>query len=152
MKPFWLRVTTRNSVGLDPVNVEQWLRKNLTVFFCPATDTATKGGQTITPLKKDLKVLFVHIKLVYPKGIDPLITFGVLENITSKRQENKFEKLTFEFAYSTDKVLKNQHSIDFEDTYCTFKGKQKTKKLFSLRNSDDVYEEIVLGLLKMYRG
>ncbi|NLF41435.1 MAG: hypothetical protein GX587_01945, partial [Bacteroidales bacterium] len=58
----------------------------------------------------------------------------------------------FEFAYNTEKVLNNQPDIDFEDTNCSFTGKKKTEELFSLKNSDDVAEKVVVKLLEMYRG
>lgn len=151
LKPSGYGVTTRNSVGLEPVNVEQWLTKNLTVFFCPESDTETKGGQTITPFKTGLKVLFVHIRLIHKDINQPQIIFGVLENIKNKKEVTKFEKITFEFAYNTEKVLNNQTNIDFEDTNCSFNGKKKTEELFSLKNSDDVAEKVVVKLLEMYR-
>jgi len=152
LKPSGYAVTTRNSTGLEPVNVEQWLTKNLTVFFCPKEGTDTKGGQTHTAFHDKLKLLFIHIRLVDKGVTQPQIIFGVLKDIHSKRDETKFEKLAFEFAYSPYKILNTQNQIDFEDTYCSFKGNMKVEELFVLKNSDDVAEKVVAPLVEMFRG
>ena len=153
LKPSGYAVTTRTSVGLEPVNVQQWLTKNLTVFFCPKEESDTKGGQTFTTFHNGLKILYVHIRLMHKAGKEPQIIFGMIQDINPKKNEiTKFEKLAFEFAYNTDKILNTQAKIDFEDSNCSFKGNKKIEELFTLKNSDDVAEKVVAPLVEMFRN
>lgn len=68
--------------------------------------TEIRGGQTYTDFRQDLKILFVHIKIV-GKDIDqPIIVFGYIENIQCKKADfTKFEKLVSEFSYYGEKIL-----------------------------------------------
>ena len=56
-RPTGYAVTTKTSTGLEPVNVEQWLSKSFTVFFCPDNLTKINRGYTITRFRDDLKLL-----------------------------------------------------------------------------------------------
>ena len=63
-RPSGYGVTAKSSTGLEPINVENWISKTLTVCFIPASSTETKGGQTITPIEESLRTLFLHIDLL----------------------------------------------------------------------------------------
>lgn len=151
LKPSGYAITARNSNGLEPLYVEQWLKKNMTVFFCKSEATENRGGSTHTLLNEELKILFIHIRIVHKETTEPKIFFGLLEDIASKRKESKFEKLAFEFAYYSDRIFKDNNQGDYDDNYCSFKIDMKEEDLFKLNSSDDVAEKIVKPLLEIFR-
>ena len=153
LRPSGYGVTTRSSTGLDPANVEQWLTKSLTVFFCTEPGTEVQGGQTITGFVPELKILFLNIRLVGKNIVEPQINYGYIENIVSKKPDfKKFEKLAFEFSYNEDKIFKNSTNIHYESNYCTFEGKTESVPMYAIGNSDDVNSKIVEPILKLYRS
>ncbi|MDW7670345.1 MAG: hypothetical protein SCK57_03745 [Bacillota bacterium] len=152
LKPSGYAVTARNSNGLEPVYVEQWLKKSMTVFFCERDQTENKAGTTYTTLQNELKVLFVHVRIIHKETTEPKVIIGVLENIVSKRTENRFEKFAFEFAYNQDRVFNTKNGTHYDDNYCSFEINKKEVDLFDLNNSDDVAEKIVKPLLEIFRG
>lgn len=151
LRPSGYSVTSRTSTGLDPVSVEQWLTKSLTVFFCPEQDTEVKSGTTITAFTPELKVMFVNIRIMGKNIDEPKVTFGCIRNIVCKKNNyNKFENLVWEFSYNEDKIFKNLPEVLCSDNYCSFGGEGKSVKLYSVKNSDDVATMIVEPLMKIY--
>ncbi len=147
LKPSGYAVTAKKSNGLDPVLVEQWLKKNMAVFFGAKNNIRN----SVTSLHEDLKILFTYIQL-FQKDIDqPKVYFGMLSDIHSKQNENKFEKLAFEFAYRADKFINLESGSVYEDNYCSFKMDVIVEDLFSINNSTDVLEKIAQPMLNIYR-
>lgn len=94
-RPSGYGITTRTSVGLEPINVELWLSKTFTVFFCPKEKIKTDGGQTKTLFRDDLKLLILDIELMGKNTEAPRILAGCLRNISCKRPTKikKFEAI-----------------------------------------------------------
>jgi hypothetical protein len=143
-------VTTRTSTGLEPQNVDYWLSKSFSILFCPKEMTKTKGGATETNIVDRLKLLILHIKLIDKDIDEPQIFCGCLHNITSKKDTwRKFENLMWEFSYNGNKVFSKVPHIEYEDSYCSFKGELFQEKLFSMRNSDDVVRKWIEPMVNL---
>ena len=144
-------VTTRTSTGLEPLNVEYWLSKSFSVFFCPERMTKLKGGITETKISEDLRLLILHIDLINKEIHEPKIIGGFLYDIISKKDNwNKFENLMWEFSYNGNKVFSKIPHIGYEDSYCSFKGEVFKDKLYSIKNSDDVDKKLVKPMADLY--
>jgi len=152
-RPSGYHVTNRTSSGLEPLNVDIWLPKTFTVFFCREEDTTTKKGQTITPFASGLKILILDIALSNKQGIKPRIAAGCLWDIKSKRKDHtKFEYLMWEFAYNRHKIFANLPKINYEDSYMECQGEFVVKNLFDINDSESVVKKLVEPMLKIYRA
>ncbi|GAI16011.1 unnamed protein product, partial [marine sediment metagenome] len=152
IRPSGYHVSTRTSTGLEPIYVENWLPKVFAVSFVQEEMTKIQGGQSITKLEKDPKVLLIYIEVMGRELTQPKITFGIVYNIKSKRKQYyKFEHFMGSFIYSGKKIFQNISKVDYEDTYFSLKGKFKQINLFSIENSNDIREKIVEPMLKLYR-
>lgn len=153
LRPSGYGVTTKSSTGLEPINVEQWLNKNFTVFYCPESMTELKGGQTITEFNSQLKILFVHIRIINKLIEQPQIVYGYINNIQCKKNDwRKFENITWVFASNGAKILKNINDVSYDDSYCSFKGAAGSCNLYDISNSEDVINKIINPALKLYRN
>lgn len=153
IRPSGYGVTTKSSTGLEPINVEQWLNKNFTVFYCPESITEIRGGQTVTEFRSDLKIIFVHICIFGRNVKQPQIIFGYINDITCKKHDwKKFENIAWEFASNGQKIFKNIPGILYEDSYCSFNGKAKCHDLFDIKSSEDVCDKVVTPILELYRS
>ncbi len=152
-RPTGYSVSTRTSTGLEPINVENWLPKVFVVFFAPEEKMKIYQGQSITKLEKDLKVLLIYIEIMDRELPQPKISYGIIYDIKSKRSQwHKFEYMMGRFTYNGKKIFKNIPEVDYEDAYCSFKGKFKRINLFSIENSNDIRKKIVEPMLKLYRN
>jgi hypothetical protein len=153
-RPSGYHVTSRTSSGLEPINVEFWFPKSLTVFFTPSQFTQTIKGQTITPFRDDLKLLLLDIQLASRKDVGPRIAAGCIFDLKNKREksQSKFENLMWEFAYEREKIFSTLPEIHWEDSYLAFKGKFFVSPLFSINDGESVVEKIVNPMLEIYRG
>lgn len=154
VRPSGYGVTTRTSIGLEPVNVDLWLSKAFTVFFCSKDNISEERGQTKTSFSDDLKVLILDIELM-GKLIDaPRILAGCLRNISCKKptKYKKFEAITWEFAYSREKIFSSIPNVSYEDSYVSFTGKFKTIPLFSINDSEAVERMLVDPMVKLFRS
>jgi hypothetical protein len=151
LRPSGYGITTRSSTGLEALNVEQWLTKNLSVFFLPEDLTELKGGQTITPVTEELKVLFLHIRFIDKTIEEPTVYFGVIEDIKFKKDIKKFENMVWEFSYNNAKIFSKPGVINYEDSSFSFKGLYKTIHLYSLSDSEALKQGIVVPMVDMYR-
>ena len=151
-KPSGYGVNTRTSTGLEPINVEMWLSKVFTVFFAPEDRVKTYQGQTITKITKDLKVILIYIELQDKEITSPKIIFARINNIVSKKPNlDKFEHFLSRFTYNSSKIFNNPPSINYEDSFCSFKGKFDSENLFSINNSEELKKKIIEPVLKLYR-
>jgi hypothetical protein len=153
-RPSGYSVTSRTSSGLEPMNVDLWMPKAFTVFFCPKAFTETKKGQTITPFKDDLKLLLLDIDLGSKKNIPPRVAAGCLYDIKNKREKDqeKFEHLMWRFTYDREKVFARLPSLDWADSYVAFKGEFIIEPLFNINDSDTVVSKIIEPMLEKYRS
>ncbi len=145
-------ITTRTSTGLEPVNVERWFPTTFTVFFCRDDHTELKAGQTITKQRPDLKVLFLHIEAIGKQLKEPRALAGCLYDIKwDTKKVSKFENFLGRFSYHPQKVFLHMPDIEYSDNACSFKGKLVNKKLFSIKNSEDVRRQLVEPMIAIYR-
>ena len=154
-KPSGYSVTTRTSAGLEPSNVDLWLNKTFTVFFCSqsATEINPSQGQTVTHFTEDLKIMLLHVKLIEKGMAEPQIFFGAIKDIQCKNNayDKKFEKLMWLFAARSEKIF-NLSASKYEDSYLSFTSKFDVQNLYDIKNSADIKNIIVEPALKIYRS
>ena len=78
-KPGGYSVSARSSTGLESVNVNLWLLRKFAVFFVPEDKTERKGGQIITRIDENLKVLYLRIVLNDRSVNQPTLYSGVFQ-------------------------------------------------------------------------
>ena len=143
-KPGGYGVTARRSAGLEANNVNLWLFTKLAVFFVPEERTEMRGGQQITKIDDDLKVLYLRIDLQDVN--EPTVYSGILHNIKNKgtaKWINKFENLMGHFEYNDERILKNPEKIDYQDAYIELNGKLIRNNLLEINNGEDIIEKII---------
>lgn len=151
-RPGGYQMTTNTSRGLEPVYVENWLPRSVLASFCPESVTRLHGGQTITDFSSGLKVIVLSIEFTGKDIPEPTVLAGCVWNIKSKKATiKKWENLLFEFSNYRRKVFSSLPDIDYEDSYCTFQGRFIRLPLFSVTDSEDVYELIVKPVIEIYR-
>ena len=152
-RPSGYGITAIKSTGLDPSNVDLWLYKSLTVFFCPESETELVKGQTVTQLHDKLKLLILDIDLTGKKNSHPRIIAGCIHDIVDIRKNmSKFENGMSEFAYYHDKIFSTLPKVDYKDSYISFKGTTFEVPLFSVNKSDDIIKKIIEPMLNLYRS
>jgi len=153
-KPGGYSVTTRSSTGLESVNVNLWLLRKFAVFFVPEDKTERKGGQAITKIDENLKVLYLRILLNDKSVNEPTLYSGVLYNIHNKQKANwivKFENMMGHFEYNDVKIFKDVAKIDYEDAYIKIEGELIKNNLFEINDSETILEKIIKPSLELYR-
>jgi hypothetical protein len=152
-RPSGYQVTTRTSSGLEPINVEYWQPRTLTVFFGTEKDTISDGGVTKTIFHNLLKLLVVHIELLGKNQTAPRIICGCLKGFTCKRPEKikKIEHVFAKFAYYPQKIFGSLPKVSYTDADCSFEGTFFDEPLFSINNSEDVMKKLVQRMLRLYR-
>jgi len=153
-KPGGYSVSARSSTGLESVNVNLWLLRKFAVFFVPEDKTERKGGQIITRIDENLKVLYLRIVLNDRSVNQPTLYSGVLHNIAKKPKANwivKFENMMGHFEYNDEKVFKNVEKIDYEDAYIKIQGELIKNNLFEIDDTEIIREKIIQPSLELYR-
>jgi hypothetical protein len=153
-RPSGYAVSSMRSTGLESTNVPYWLMKKLSVFFIPEDKTERKGGQTITPIDENLKVLYLRIILDDKNVREPIVQSGVLYNIFNKNKAawiTKFEKVMTHLEYNDDKVFGQGEKINYEDAYIKLKGDLIKSSLFEISSSEDIQKKIVEPSLRLFR-
>lgn len=151
-KPSGYGITVRRSAGLEANNVNLWLFTKLAVFFVPEERTEMRGGQQITKIDDDLKVLYLRI--VLQDENEPTVYSGILHSIKNKgtaKWINKFENLMGHFEYNDDRIFKNLAKIDYQDAYIELKGKLIQNNLLEINNGENIREKIINPSLELYR-
>ena len=153
-KPGGYGITARRSSGLESTNVNLWLLRKFAVFFVPEDRTEVKGGQLVTKINEDLKILYLRIVL-RDKSIDePAVYSGVLYNIQKKPQAKwigKFENVMSHIEYNDYKIFKNVEKIDYEDANIKIQGKLIKNNLFEINNSEIIRNKIIEPSLDLFR-
>jgi len=153
-RPAGYGISARSSTGLESGSVSLWLLKKLAAFFVPEDKTEVKGGQTVTEMDNNLKVLYLRIVLNDRNIDEPMVYSGVLYNINKKTQAKwikKFENLMGHFEYNDDKVFKNVEKINYEDAYIKLYGELIKNSLFKINNSETIFKRIIKPSLELYR-
>ena len=153
-KPGGYSVTARSSTGLESVNVNLWLLRKFAVFFVPEDKTEVKGGQLITKIDDDLKVLYLRIVLSNKDIEEPAVYSGVLYNIHKKPKASwivKFENMMGHFEYNDEKIFKDVAKIDYEDARIKLQGELIKNNLFEINDSETILEKIINPSLELYR-
>jgi hypothetical protein len=152
-KPAGYGVSTRKSTSLETSNVGFWLTRKLAVFFVPEEKAESKGGQTVTKIDDDLKVLYLRIVLNDEKIGEPAVYSGVLYSIQRKQAHwpKKFEDVMGHLEYNDHKVFKNPEKIDFEDAYIKIRGELVKNDLFDINDSEAIVNRIIKPSLELYR-
>jgi len=154
-KPSGYGISARSSTGLESNNVMLWSLKKFAVFFVPEDKTEVKGGQTITKINVDLKVLYLRIILSDKNFNEPIVYSGVFHKIRQKRPGSKwpkkFEHVMGLVEYRDNKIFKNARKINYEDAYIELQGELEKNNLFEINDSETILEKIVKPALKLYR-
>jgi hypothetical protein len=146
-------VTARSSNGLESAYVKLWMYKKIAVFFIPKSSTKLEGGQTITRIIDNPKIIYIRVVLEDKDIKEPLIYFGILKDFIKKGEKGpvKIEQLMANIDYYEAKVFKNDGSVDYEDANASFKGKLSHVGLYDINNSEDIVKKILTPLLKQFR-
>ncbi|TAL75082.1 MAG: hypothetical protein EPN88_03390 [Bacteroidetes bacterium] len=150
-KPGGYGVTSRGSSGLESNYVKQWTMRKFAVFFTPRDKTDSKGGVGITPVTKDLKILYLRIVLNDESEKEPKILIGSIYDIHSKKGWEKFEQFMGHIEYYEHKIFKNPSSVNYNDTYISFKGEFIKRDLFDITDSSLINSKIIQPGLNIYR-
>lgn len=150
-KPGGYGISTRVSSGLDANYVKYWIMRKFSVFFVPKSKTETKGGQVITPLLDDLKILYIRIILNDESEKEPKILIGSIYDIHSKKDLKKFEPFMAHIEYNDHKIFKNLSSVSYEDSYIILKGEFIQRDLFDITDSSSINSKIIQPGLHIYR-
>ena len=153
-RPSGYAVTAKTSTGLESVNVEQWLPRTMTVFFCPASMTQLSRGQTTTPFSDSLRLLLLHLELFGRHLEQPRALIGYIEHVVTKKPKDrsKVEHIMYEFAYNAGKIFSSLPDVTFEDGVCSFSGHFLEVPLFSIRGSEDIVDKLIEPALELYRA
>jgi hypothetical protein len=151
-RPSGYGVTSRTSTGLEPANVGLWMPKAFTVAYVPSAFTKVNKGQTVTEFSDDLKLLLLDIDVASEKGIEPRVAAGCLHDIKDMRTYDKFERLMGSFSYNRKKIFAGLPTLDWADSYFSFKGDFSIEPLFGINDSDTVVEKLVAPMLGKYRA
>ncbi|MBO8129816.1 MAG: hypothetical protein H0Z39_11595 [Peptococcaceae bacterium] len=153
-RPAGYGISARSSTGLEANNVNLWLLKKFAVFFVPEERTKLERGQTITELRKDLKVLYLRLVLNDKNIAESTVYSGVLYNIQKKPQGkwiSKFESIMGHIEYNDNKIFKEPQEIDYEDAYVRLQGELIKNNLYDINDSQTLYDKIVKPSLELYR-
>ncbi len=153
-RPNGYHVSVKTSSGLETNNVKSWLIKKFGVFFVPEEETKTIGGQTITKIRNDLKLIYLRIILNDQKDITPSIYSGVIYDIWKKESDkvHKFEYLMTPIQQKDEKIFINPENLNYEDPLLRLKGKFVKNNLFDMQDSNALVEKIVNPTLDLYRN
>ena len=145
------QVSSRTSSGLESHFVQYWMPKTFSVFFCEEGISETRGGQTFTKFKPDLKLLLIHIDISSLISKMPIIYFGVIHNIKPKISKwSKWEYAMIRFSYDHEKIFENLSKTEYSDNYFSFKRKFKSVPLFEIKDSESILTRIINPMIKMY--
>ena len=151
-RPSGYAISSLNSRGLEPQNVNWWLLRRFLVSFVPEDKTQMAGGTTKTQFKDDLKVLCFRI-VMDDKDTPPMMFAGVLYDINNKNSSwQKFEHLIVHIEYRAPKVFVDPKKIEYDDAYAKFRGKLLGKELFTINSSEDLQKKIISPALELYRS
>ncbi|MCB2168570.1 MAG: hypothetical protein KQI78_12985 [Deltaproteobacteria bacterium] len=153
-RPSGYHVSFRTSLGLETNNVKFWFPKKFGVFFVPEEETKLKGGQTFTPVRDDLKLIYLKVLFNDSKERVPTIFSGVLYDIWKRQSDktHKFEHLMGPIQYKDDRIFANGEAVSYEDPTLRLKGKFLKNHLFEMTNSQALVEKIVNPTLDLYRN
>jgi len=153
-RPSGYQVSTRMSSGLETNWVKLWLLKKFGVFFVPEKETKLKGGQTYTPMRDDLKVIYLRVVLDDPKETAPVVFSGVLHDIWNRPSDkiSKFEHLMGAIQQKDDRIFANGKKVSYEDPSLRLKGRFLKNDLFEMTDSQTLVDKIVNPTLDLYRN
>jgi len=153
-RPSGYQVSTRMSSGLETNYVKLWLFKKFGVFFVPEEETKLKGGQTYTPMRDDLKVIYLRVVLEDPQEAAPVVCAGVLYDIWNRPSDkiSKFEHLMGSIQQKDDRIFASGERVSYEDPSLRLKGKFLKNNLFEMTSSLALVEKIVNPTLDLYRN
>lgn len=153
-RPGGYGITARRSSGLEPNNINLWLLRKFAVFFVPEDKTEVKGGQLITKIDENLKILYLRTVLNDKNISEPVIYSGVLYSIQKKPQVKwigKFENIMGHLEYNDDKIFKNVEKINYEDAHIKLQGELVKNNLFDINDSETILKKIIKPSLELFR-
>jgi hypothetical protein len=152
-RPAGYGISTVRSTGLESNYVMSWMLRKFSVFFVPEDRTKIIGGQTITPLDKNLKVLYFRVLLNDKEIGEPLIYSGPLYDIKKKPdiKWTKFEHAMSHLEFRGDQIFKSIKPVQHEDAYLSLQGELIRNNLYDVNDSEKIVKKIVGPSLRLYR-
>ena len=153
-KPSGYGISTRSSTGLETNNVSLWVMRRFAVCFIPEAQTKIAGGQSVTELHDELRILYLRFVLNGKNITEPAVYSGVLRDIkTGPRGQKfkKFENFMGHFEYVNDRLFENPEDINYEDGTLSIKGELAKVNLYDVNNSEAIRTKIVEPSLALYR-
>lgn len=152
LKPRGYQISTAFSMGLESLNVQQWLVRKGVVCFASKSDIQHRRGRTNTKFHQNLKVIIVRFVLSDAKLDEPEVWVGVVSDIQLKAEEDaKFEEYISDFSSYDSKVFKNEGKSKYEDNYWSIKLNLLKKPLYDITSSEDIKKEIIEPVLTLYK-
>lgn len=162
LRPSGYGISTRGSTGIDAQNIARWLNRRFSVAFVPDGDGGTRlsGGQTITNLHPELRVLYLrflldgyqHIAMGDVALAEPSVLYGVLHGASSPSGKNtKFEQMMTDLEYGEKSAFKALPRVDYSGRKSNVKGRLESVALFSLDDSEAVATRLVRPALALFR-
>lgn len=153
LKPGGYGVSARSSTGLEINYVNFWLLRKFSVAFVEEEYTTRAKGQNFTKIDKALKVIYLKITLDDKNYSEPQLIFGVLYEIEKyKEWVKKFEHLMGTLEYIDNKLFSKFPNIDYKDSTFKIKGKFKKVNLLDINSSDEVIENVINPVIKIYES
>ena len=153
-KPSGYGISTRSSTGLETNNVSLWVMRRFAVCFIPEAQTKIAGGQSVTELHDELRILYLRFVLNGKNVTEPAVYSGVLRDIkTGPRGQKfkKFENFMGHFEYVNDRLFENPEDINYEDGTLSIKGELAKVNLYDVNNSEAIRTKIIEPSLALYR-
>ena len=153
-KPSGYGISTRSSTGLETNNVSLWVMRRFAVCFIPEAQTKIAGGQSVTELHDELRILYLRFVLNGKNITEPAVYSGVLRDIkTGPRGQKfkKFENFMGHFEYVNDRLFENPEDINYEDGTLSIKGELAKVNLYDVNNSEAIRTKIIEPSLALYR-
>ncbi len=153
-RPSGYQITARGSMGLEPVNVNMWLLKKLSVFFAPRDKMKFEKGQTKLSVETPASIVYLRIVLHDDKKTEPEVYAGVLYDIQKNPKTNwptKCEQVISHIEYNDSKIFKGDlKHLDYVDGRIHMKGHLFKLPLFELNDSDTIVERVIKPSLALY--
>jgi len=163
LRPSGYGISTLGSTGIDAQNIVRWLNRRFSVAFVPDGERGTRlsGGQTITELHPELRVLYLRFLLdgyerfsVGGVGLaQPSVLYGVLHGASSPSGRiTKFEQMMTDLEYGEKSVFKALPQVDYSGSKSVVRGRLESAALLSLSDAETVAKRLVGPALELYRA
>ena len=158
-------ICSRTSIGLEPKEVNSWLRRKFAVAFVENStvdwqnvdDSRTSnlklenGLASCTKINENFKMLYFRFLLDDKNQSEPQLIFGVFSDIKFyKDWIKKRGNILVAIEYADDKLFAQFPNVDYESDTFKLKGKLKKVNLLDINSTDELIEKVVHPAIQIY--